>query len=161
MNPDIGCWSGPVETMRGARVMMSTGALLLSVLRLDAMLDGVQPQQVVDLLNSIRASAVPTAARMVQLEWDASLAAAATKFAGAWCTGRHGTTPSCPSCARWIVTGQPPSYATRGFLDIIPGVFMAEVRPPDRSCDLPPVTLRWACGARRHRTGRARRRPAR
>ncbi|SPQ99194.1 unnamed protein product (mitochondrion) [Plasmodiophora brassicae] len=87
---------------------------------LQALIDGVTPQQVVDLLNSIRGNVVPTAAQMVRLTWNDTLAAAAARYAATQCAANFdGQGPQCPDCANWIGEGMYPSATTHGMLDSI------------------------------------------
>lgn len=91
---------------------------LLMAARLEALIAGVTPQQVLELINSARASVVPTAAKMVKLEWDASMAAAAASYAATQCSGAFsGAGPQCPHCMSWVGKASLPSASTRGILD--------------------------------------------
>ncbi|XXQ36606.1 SCP domain-containing protein [Plasmodiophora brassicae] len=110
--------------MRSAWAVLATATLL--AVRLEALIAGVTPQQIVDLLNSARANVVPTAAHMVKLEWDDTLAAAAASYAATQCSAQFsGQGPSCPNCVSWTADAELPSYGSHGILDVIAGNFIA------------------------------------
>lgn len=85
-------------------------ALLMLASPMEALIDGVTPQQVVDLMNRARAGVVPTAAKMVKLEWNETLAAAAASYASTKCSADFlaGPGPSCPGCVSWIADAEVP-----------------------------------------------------
>lgn len=123
---------GDLESMRSAWAVLATATLL--AVRLEALIAGVTPQQIVDLLNSARANVVPTAAHMVKLEWDDTLAAAAASYAATQCSAQFsGQGPSCPNCVSWTADAELPSYGSHGILDVIAGNFIAAVRTSHRT----------------------------
>lgn len=124
-------------------ILLGTATLLVA--RYEALIDGVTPQQVLDLLNSVRASVVPTAAQMVALTWDAKLASVAASYATTQCSGHMGGGgPSCPDCMNWMGDAENPSYGTHGILDAITGVFLPEVRSRWMVADVPALSYKGA-----------------
>ncbi|XXQ38563.1 PKD/REJ-like domain-containing protein [Plasmodiophora brassicae] len=110
--------------MRSAWVLLAVATLLAA--RLDAFIAGVTVQQILDLMNSARANVVPTAAKMVKLQWNATLASAAASYAATQCSGAFsGTGPTCANCVTWIADAELPSYGSQGILDVIAGNFIA------------------------------------
>ncbi|CEO96261.1 SCP domain-containing protein [Plasmodiophora brassicae] len=106
--------------------MALTAAALLAA-RLEALIAGVTAQQVVNLMNSARASVVPSATKMVQLQWNETLAVAAARYAATQCSGVFTDPgPNCTNCLDWIADAETPSFGTHGILDIITRNFVAE-----------------------------------
>ncbi|XXQ36605.1 SCP domain-containing protein [Plasmodiophora brassicae] len=92
-----------------------------------AFIDGVTQEQILRLLNSVRSRVVPTASRMVQLQWNASLAASAARYASTQCNGGFRSNPTCAGCSNYIGDAEYPSYGSQGILDVIEGNFLVQV----------------------------------